>query len=214
MASNARPPDAAAVAVFAKAPVPGTVKTRLSPLLGADEAAALHERLVRHALATAASAGLAELQLWCAPDCGHPFFAQCAAEFGAALHSQAQGDLGERMARAFRFTHGTGRPLVLIGSDCPAITPQVIRAAAKALRDHDAAIAPAEDGGYVLVALSRPLDIFDGIPWGTADVMARTRDALDESDASYVELETLWDIDRPEDYRRLMQDAGWMAETP
>jgi glycosyltransferase A (GT-A) superfamily protein (DUF2064 family) len=117
MKSSARPAEGVRLAVFAKAPVPGEVKTRLAAVLGAEGAAGLHAGLVRHALSTAVMAGAGELELWCAPDETHAFFARCAEESGAVLRRQEGRDLGERMARAFAAAHADGRALVLIGSD-------------------------------------------------------------------------------------------------
>jgi hypothetical protein len=196
------------VAVFAKAPVANAVKSRLVPALGPEGAARLHADLVRRALDTALRAGVGDVELWCAPDSSHPFFADCARDFGVALRSQEGADLGERMARAFGHALGDNAALVLIGSDCPALTPRVIREAAVALAAHDAVIAPAEDGGYVLVGLSRAdPGIFSGVAWGGADVMAETRRRLEEAGCRWKELETLWDIDRPEDYARLAREG-------
>ena len=196
------------VAVFAKAPVPGEVKTRLIPLLGAEDAARLHAELVRHALGVAAAAGAGPVELWCAPDASHPFFARCAAEFGAALRVQRGAGLGERMRAAFDVALDENAALVVIGCDCPALTVAVVREAAAALEAHDAVIAPAEDGGYVLVGLARAhAGIFEGIAWGGPSVMADTRERLERAGATWKELETLWDIDRPEDYARLEREG-------
>ena len=85
MTSGAHPPDPPGIAVFAKAPVPGEVKTRLVATLGAEGAARLHERLVERALATALAARLGPVTLWCAPDQSHAFFRQCAARHGVEL---------------------------------------------------------------------------------------------------------------------------------
>ena len=209
MTSSAPPPDAAGIAVFAKAPVPGEVKTRLAPSLGAEGAAHLHERLVERALATALEARMGPVTLWCAPDETHPFFVRCAQTFGVALKRQQGHDLGERMHAAFA---ASPAPLVLIGSDCPALEPRDLHAAAAALGTHDAAFAPAEDGGYVLVALTRPDPrVFADVPWGTPAVMARTRERLATAGLRWSELPTLWDVDRPEDYARL-QAAGLSLE--
>ena len=191
------------VAVFAKAPIPGEVKTRLVPLLGAEGAARLHAALVRRALATARRARLGPLDLWCAPDERHPFFAQCAADFGATLRRQRGADLGKRMAHAFARSHGAREALLLIGSDCPALSPARLRAAARALEGRDAVLTPAEDGGYVLVALTRAAPIFDGIEWGGPTVMEQTRQCLAAARLRWKEMPKLWDVDRPEDYVRL-----------
>jgi hypothetical protein len=208
MTSSAPRPDRVRIAVFARAPVAGEVKTRLIASLGPEGAAQLHARLVRHALACASAAGVGPVELWCAPDTSHPFFARSAAEFGVSLHAQPGGDLGSRMAHAFRAALGENAALVLIGSDCPALTPEALRSAAAALATHEAVIAPAEDGGYVLVALSRPdPGIFSGIAWGGSDVMAETRVRLERAGIRWKELETFWDIDRPEDYSRLEREG-------
>ena len=188
------------IAVFAKAPVAGAVKTRLIPVLGPDGAARVHAALARHALAAAAQARPKTLQLWCSPGTKHPFFAECAARFGCELHAQRGADLGERMANAF----DGNAPLVLIGTDCPPLTAAHLLRAWQALRTHEAAIVPAEDGGYALIALARPIpQLFSAIAWGEASVMQDTRERLAAVGMRFVELETLWDVDRPEDYRRL-----------
>lgn len=211
MPSNAPRPEETAVAVFARAPVAGSVKTRLAGLLGPDAAASLHAGLVRHALSAAAQSRLGPVELWCTPDERHPFFDRCAADFGAALRRQEGADLGERMRKAFDSARSSPR-LVLIGADCPALDAAHLALAAAALDSHDAVITPAEDGGYVLVGLSRPVaGLFDGVPWGGAAVMARTRERLAAARATWAELPTLWDVDRPEDYVRL-QSEGLLRE--
>lgn len=208
MTSSARPPEAARVAVFAKAPVPGAVKTRLVALLGADGAAGLHAGLVRHALTVATSAAVGPVELWCAPDERHAFFARCADEFGLALHAQRGADLGARMAAAFEHAFAAGASLVLLGSDCPTLGAAHLREALAALASHDAVFAPAEDGGYALVALARPLPaIFEAIDWGTAAVMGQTRAKLAAAGARWKELATVWDVDRPADYERLRREG-------
>jgi rSAM/selenodomain-associated transferase 1 len=203
-------PDAPRIAVFAKAPVAGAVKTRLVPTLGADGAARLHEALALHALATATQVKPSSLELWCAPDAAHPFFAGCAARFGCRLRVQRGADLGARMADAFAHS----APLVLIGTDCPALTASHLVRAWQALAANDAALAPAEDGGYVLIALARAApSLFLDMAWGDAGVMARTRERIAAAGMRCAELETLWDVDRPADYARL-QESGIAMEVP
>jgi len=201
-------PESPRIAVFAKAPVAGEVKTRLVPLLGAERATRLHEDLSRHALATAKQAQPSSLELWCAPDSTHPFFARCADSFGCGLREQAGSDLGERMSNAF----SGSAPLVLIGSDCPALTAAHLNEAWQALSTHDVAIVPAQDGGYVLIALAQAQPaLFETMAWGGRDVMAETRRRISKAGLKCKELESLWDVDRPEDYRRLEQ-TGLAAE--
>ncbi len=208
MTSSAPPPEATRIAVFAKAPVAGEVKTRLAPLLGIEGAAELHARLVMRALATAVEARVGDVELWCAPDERDPFFARCAERFNVRLCRQEGAHLGERMGYAFRRSLASGRPLLAIGSDCPALTPRELRSAAEALATHDAVVAPAEDGGYVLVGLARSVPgVFDDIAWGTSAVMDETRQRLESAGARWKLMPMLWDVDRPEDYVRL-QGAG------
>jgi rSAM/selenodomain-associated transferase 1 len=204
MTSSARRPESVRIAVFAKAPVAGKVKTRLVPVLGPEGAARLHGELLRHALAVARDSGVGPVELWCTPDSSHPFLGRSAADFGATLHVQQGSDLGARMAHAFDAALGDNAALVMIGADCPALTPPLLRRAARLLASHDAVIAPAEDGGYVLVGLAAfAPGIFSGIAWGGTDVMEATRHRLEGAAIRWTEMETLWDIDRPEDYARL-----------
>ncbi|MDB5649427.1 MAG: hypothetical protein JWL62_947 [Hyphomicrobiales bacterium] len=199
-------PDAPCpIAVFARAPVAGAAKTRLIPRLGRQGAADLHARLVRHMLAQATDAGLGAVTLWCSPDAEHPFFAACGVRFGVGLVAQTGGDLGARMHAAFVAAHG---PLLLIGTDCPVLTPALLREAASALADGcDAVFCPAEDGGYGLVGLRAPCTLlFSEMPWGTEHVMAQTRVRLVQAGLSWHETAPVWDVDRPEDVDRL---ANW-----
>ena len=193
-------PDAVLM-VFAKAPIAGEVKTRLIPALGEQAATRLHERLVRHTLATASHAGLCPVQLWCAPDITHPFFAQCQRDFGVSLHAQQGGDLGARMAQAFDTVLQQHPQAVIIGSDCPLLSASDLSSALSALRDgFDAVLGPAQDGGYVLLGLSHTSRaLFDSMPWGTSRVLALTRERLHQLQWRWHELATHWDVDRPQD---------------
>lgn len=199
----------AVVIVFARAPLPGAAKSRLIPLLGAEGAAAFHVRLVEHTLVTACEAAPHRVELHCAPDADHQFFQFCARRHGIDLEAQAGSDLGARMLSAFERALRQHACALLIGSDCPALTTHHVRQAQRVLLDgNDAVFVPCEDGGYALIGLTRADPrLFDGIAWGTADVMAETRVRLRQLGWSWHELETLWDVDRPEDYARLM-DSG------
>jgi glycosyltransferase A (GT-A) superfamily protein (DUF2064 family) len=182
----------AKVIVFARTPRAGAVKTRLIPLLGAQGAARLHARLLRRTLATAREASLGPVELW-------------------TLRQQRGANLGERMLHAFR--HGLRRAerVILIGADCPVLRARDLRQAARWLAGGaDAVFAPAEDGGYALIALRRVSPrLFAGIAWGGALVMAQTRVQLAALGWRWRELPEVWDVDRPEDYRRL-QRAGFL----
>jgi rSAM/selenodomain-associated transferase 1 len=194
------------VIVFAKAPRPGAVKTRLIPALGAAGAARLHERLVDRTLAVAAASGVGPVEL-CGDFTDDPILAACAAAHGATLAEQGAGDLGARMQRAFARTLARAPGAILVGSDCPVLTPVHLRDAGQALAGGDAAIGPAEDGGYVLIGLARVHpSLFEGIAWGGPKVLAQTRARIAALGWRAAELDPLWDVDRPEDLVRLAGD--------
>lgn len=188
------------VIVFAKAPVPGTVKTRLVPALGAEGAAALAQCMLRHTLDQAVSAGLGTVELCAAPDATHPALVDAAAAFGVALAVQGDGDLGARMHRAFERHLAMHDGALLIGTDAPALDAQVLREAARALATHDAVFVPALDGGYALVGLRRAdARCFHGMQWSHAQVMADTRQRLRAAGLRWAELPALADVDEPAD---------------
>jgi uncharacterized protein len=193
------------VLVFAKAPRPGYAKTRLIPVLGPQGAAALQARLIEHTLSTVRQAGFRSVQLYGTP-ADDDFLRCCAARYGADLVPQSEGDLGARMCAALTETLAANRSAILIGTDCPAMTPDDLRRAIRALEHgSDAAFTPTEDGGYALVALRRcDPTLFDGIAWGTPVVMEETRERLRALAWSWQELGLLWDVDTPGDYERLL----------
>jgi rSAM/selenodomain-associated transferase 1 len=184
----------------------GQVKTRLIPALGASAAAELHRQLVARTLRTAVAAGVGPVELWCAPDAQDAFFSACAEEFGVRLRDQGSGDLGTRMARALQTASSDGSPGLLIGSDCPVFDAEYLRDAAAACAGGlDAVFGPAEDGGYVLIGLARApsMQLFENMAWGSGTVMQETRTRLTQLGWRWIELATLWDVDRPEDLPRL-----------
>jgi uncharacterized protein len=195
-----------AVAILAKAPLPGFAKSRLAPALGAARAAALQARLIERAVATAHAANVGPVTLWATPDRDHPAFQTLAALFGVALARQPEGDLGLRMQAALEAAHG---PALVIGTDCPALEPDHLRAAAAALAGGvDAVVVPVEDGGYALIGLREAEPrLFADMPWSTAAVMAETRRRLTRLGLSWREPARLWDVDLPEDLRRLEREG-------
>ena len=195
---------ATAILVFACAPIAGAAKTRLIPALGADGAALLQERMTHRALATAASADIGPVQLWCSPSARHVFFEHCQRGVSVTLHSQNGNSLGERLRFAHDAAFAAYSRILLIGSDCPVLAAEHLVGAARALNDHDAALVPAQDGGYVLLGLSRPCpELFHEIDWGTDRVLAQTIARLQQSNRRHFLAAPLWDVDRPEDLLRL-----------
>ena len=212
MATGRSDAEPVGIAVFARAPVPGQCKTRLIPALGADGAAELHHRMLERTLACARTADVGPVSLWCAPDTTHPAFAALAGP-GVELRLQTGGDLGARMLAAF-VAQPAGRPLLLIGTDCPALTAEHLRACAECLRaGDDAVFLPTEDGGYFLVGLQAPQPaLFDTMPWSTDQVMPETRRRLGRAGLRWREPATLWDINTPDDLARLR--ASGLMEVP
>ena len=186
------------IIIFAKAPVPGEVKTRLIPALGAKGAAELAERMLAATCreAVAAAVGPVELCLSGVP-VGIPA--------GVGVTDQGEGDLGERLWRA---AARADLPLLLIGTDCPGLDRHRLRAAAESLRDHDAFLHPAEDGGYALLGLNRLApSLFADIAWSTDTVARDTVARVTALDWSLHVGETLRDIDEPEDLVHLRHSS-------
>ncbi|NMG02081.1 TIGR04282 family arsenosugar biosynthesis glycosyltransferase [Azoarcus taiwanensis] len=162
------------IIVFAKAPVPGRVKTRLIPALGADGAAALARVMLIRTLDVAISSAVGEVELCMDPAPGAPSWQGITLPPGLSLSPQEQGDLGERMARAV-MRRIDELPVILIGTDCVQISKVLLRDAANALTRADAVMNPCADGGYALFGLNRfDPSLFEGIAWSTASVAART----------------------------------------
>ena len=192
--------NSVAIAIMAKAPVPGLTKTRLIPSIGAHAAAILQERLTERMVATARAAAVGAMTLWCAPDPSHPSFRDLVTRHAVTLKRQPNGDLGARMLAAMA---ASGHSTLVIGTDCPAFTAENLRAAAHALRDADVVLLPAEDGGYVLIGarVAHP-QLFSGIAWGTASVIIETRERIAALGLNCSELPALWDVDTEADLAR------------
>jgi len=192
--------------VFTRYPQPGQAKTRLTPVLGAAGAAELSRRLTAHALAEAALLAQNQavtVQVWYEGG-DERALAAC---FGAATYRRQDGsDLGERMLRSFEaaFADSADSRAVLVGTDCPALSAALLRAAFDALARCDLVLGPARDGGYYLIGLKAAIPaLFQGIAWGTSSVRNQTV-AIAERLGLAVELvAALHDVDRPEDLAQL-----------
>ena len=195
----------ATIAILAKAPIPGLAKTRLIPAIGAHAAAVLQERLIERAVETAIAAAIGRVMLWAAPDIGHPAFVGLVPRFAVTLRRQPEGDLGTRMLAAMTAVNG---PVLVIGTDCPAITGMHLREAAAVLRDGaDGVAIPVEDGGYALIGLAPPIpELLTGVDWGTSGVMRETRRRAASLGLRLVEMAMSWDIDMPDDLDRMERD--------
>lgn len=190
--------------VFARAPIAGRCKTRLIGSYGSRGAAQIHRALTLRTLATARMARPADVELWCEPSSQHAFFLKCRREFGVTLRTQPRGDLGRKMAAALVRTLARGASKVLIvGTDCAALTVADLHAAAVALDHSDVVLQPAEDGGYVLIG-ARKFDAgaLGNIFWSSGLELIQTRRRLGRFRLGSSLLPERWDVDWPIDVRR------------
>ena len=193
------------VVVFGREPVPGRVKTRLAAGIGGPAAARVYAAIIEHTMAAAVASGARVVLSLAAP----PSDAWTRG-FDVRIELQCIGDLGDRMADAFerRFSEGE-EWVIIIGSDCPLITPEHLQAAAEALADRDVVLGPAIDGGYWLVGQRRPgVDLFSDIRWSSHDTLDQTRQRLADVEASWTELEELRDIDTKADLVAALNDPS------
>ncbi len=199
-----------ALIVFAKAPVAGSAKTRLIPALGPDGAARLAERLLAHTLQEALALSVDHLELCVSPTEQHPAFerARNAAPGRLQITEQGDGDLGERMHRAFSRVLCSHARVLLIGTDAPSLNATLLGQAMQALDSHPAVFVPALDGGYALVGLTRAApELFQAMTWSTPQVMDDTRTRAQRIGMPWVELPPVADIDEPADLVHLPE--GW-----
>lgn len=206
-----------ALLVFTRYPTAGRAKTRLIPQLGAEGAAQLHRYLTEQTLVTArqgqgtygihiyTSGGRpADWRAWLGPDLGY--------------RPQVAGDLGRRLHQGIRQALGAGaQQVVVIGTDCPDLTPDLLAQAFEALQRADLVLGPAVDGGYYLLGLraDHP-ELFTGVAWGTNQVLPQTLTQAAALGLTVVQLPQLADIDRPEDVCHWERGAGrpmaWLRE--
>ncbi|MEQ8541484.1 MAG: TIGR04282 family arsenosugar biosynthesis glycosyltransferase [Coleofasciculus sp. D1-CHI-01] len=191
--------------IFTRYPEPGKTKTRMIPALGEEGAANLQRQMTENTLAKAK-----KLQAF------HPVSVEIhfaggnqplmQAWLGADMiyHQQSEGDLGERMASAFEKSFAAGMTgVVIIGTDCPDLNPQIMAEVFKLLKTHDLVLGPAQDGGYYLIGLRRLIpELFVGIHWGTWQVRQQTVEIADNLGLAIAFAPMLHDIDRPEDLSR------------
>lgn len=199
-----------ALIVFAKAPVAGLAKTRLIPALGPDGAARLAERLLTHTLQQALALSVDHLELCVSPTDQHPAFERARNAAPGRLHitQQGDGDLGERMHRAFSRVLYSHARVLLIGTDAPSLNATFLGQAMQALDSYPAVFVPALDGGYALVGLTRPApELFHAMTWSTPQVMDDTRTRAQRIGLPWFELPPVADIDEPADLVHLPE--GW-----
>jgi rSAM/selenodomain-associated transferase 1 len=198
-----------ALIVFARAPEPGYVKTRLAAELGAEEALSVYRRLAERVVAAVHAAGSYSVTVAYTPPGAEPLMRRWLGT-SVALRPQSDGDLGERMATAVAdaFSAGAER-VVVIGTDCPEVSADVVEEAFTRLDAADVVLGPASDGGYYLIGMSRlHRALFDDVPWSSADTLRATLERARAHGLSIALLEQRRDIDTAADWRT------WLASLP
>ena len=180
------------IALFARAPIEGQVKTRLSPALPARLAATLYGGMLADALDTLARTAADERLV---------YWSGAAGEVPFDVHSrmQAQGDLGARLAAAFDdLVFAPGDHALVVGSDVPGLTPEHIASAYAVLDRHDVVLGPSRDGGFWCVGLTwKDPELFRDIPWGTSEVLFRTAQRAHADNRRVAYADWLDDLDAP-----------------
>ncbi len=196
----------ARVLVMAKAPVPGTVKTRLR--LPSEDAARLQEALIRDTTARARSL-FADVSVAGAPPDRLELIEPLLPD-GVELFAQINGDLGEKMlAAARRLFEASPEPVLVLGTDVPTLPVDFLLEAAGALEAHDAAVVPSVDGGYVLLGLRKPhAALFTGVEWSTEAVYEQTLAQAGKAGLSVHRQGPWYDVDTPEDLLRLRKELA------
>ncbi len=206
-----------AYVVFAKEPKPGEVKTRLTPPLTPEQAAAVYEGFVDDVCATVAHASAkTDRRVLAAPGGAGPKLAAVAKRHGFETAAQEGADLGARMKHALAAELARGaKSVVLVGSDSPTLPAKEVANAAKLAASAGAVIGPAGDGGYWLVACAGKVpDLFDGIPWSTRDVLAATLTRAKATKTRLALLPFWYDVDTVEDLRLLAAHAAHLDAAP
>jgi hypothetical protein len=201
----------AALVIFAKAPIPGQVQTRLCPPLTPDEAASLQGSLVLDMVERSRQVER-RLDRWlaCAPSQAHTFFKIMEERHGIRCLDQIGEDVGARMANTFEGLFARGyRKVVMVGTDIPSLQPSSFLEPLPLLADHDLVLGPALDGGYYLIAMTKPIpELFEGIPWSTDQVRLLTLKKAESLGLKVAQLATCRDLDTVEDLLAFAQEAG------
>ncbi len=203
------------ILIFTKAPEPGQVKTRLQSHLDPVACANLHKILTTNTLSVACQSQLASVELWITPSFKHPFFKDCQRRFPINCNIQTGTNLGARMHLALKQSLTQCKSVIIIGTDCPTMSIAYLRKAFEILETgKDIVLGPAKDGGYVLLGAQRShRDLFSDIAWGSNQVLAQTQTALNHLGWSYAIMNSLQDIDRPEDLSSLGIDIHSVSQT-
>ncbi|MEZ4460354.1 MAG: TIGR04282 family arsenosugar biosynthesis glycosyltransferase [bacterium] len=182
------------VVVFAKSPIPGTVKTRLAATIGYEAAARAHQAFIADTVAMIGSLDVRGVLAW-AGDKDHVGF-DCARQAGFDFVAQPEGDLGQRMFSLLQDRLEMGGPILFVGTDSPTLPSQWIADAVASLESSDVVVGPSFDGGYVLIGLNAPHhEPFREITWSTPRVFAETLARCRDSGLECAVLPFWYDVD-------------------
>ncbi|OQW97999.1 MAG: hypothetical protein BWK74_05545 [Desulfobacteraceae bacterium A6] len=189
--------------VFAREPVPGLVKTRLAKDVGIAAAAALYDLMLRHVVNSVISPQY-DIVFSKTPESGGACFESIAP--GAIVRDQPEGDIGEKMSGVFRAEFARGyKRICIIGTDCPGISSSGILRAFELLGNIELVLGPSSDGGYHLIGMSVfHQELFEGIAWGTDEVLSGTLGIARSLGIDYGCLEVRTDIDKIADLEAYM----------
>ena len=205
--------DGTSLNIFAKAPVLGTVKTRMSPPLSPAQCLRLHEALLNHTLARMRPliASGVEARLYLTGTLQEALEQAGRMEAGGfGVDVQQGAHLGERLSHALTTRFGQGySKVIFVGTDCPGLGSQTVRDAIRALNRQEVVIGPARDGGYYLIGFSASLpEILRGIPWGTPAVYETTLDRLRRREVRWKSLDPQADLDTFGDLKQFCRRAS------
>ncbi|WP_455245649.1 TIGR04282 family arsenosugar biosynthesis glycosyltransferase [Petrachloros mirabilis] len=210
-----------ALVIFAKAPTPGQVKTRLCPPLTPDEAATLHgsfvlDTLERTKVATVRLKLPVDRYLACAPSSALTFFKIMEERQGVNLIDQEGEDLGIRMHRAFETMFARGyRQVLIVGTDVPSLPLDHYKQAVDLLEKYDVVFGPALDGGYYMIGLKKPVpELFKKISWSTDQVLAESCEKSKSLGLSVGLIPEWRDVDSIDDLQSLIEASAIDAKKP
>lgn len=194
---------------FAKLPELGKVKTRLASKLGNNGCLELHKKLVGYVNQTLLTGPVFHMLAFNKLEDSD--WLKLYATHTPVMLQQGDG-LGARMKHAITWGLTRANKVIIVGSDCPVLSHGDIEQVVTSLERHDHCFIPAEDGGYVLIAATEVFDpIFQNMPWGTDKVLKITQQKLIAGNKQVEYLSSLWDVDRPEDYERLIKVLPHLA---
>ena len=203
--------------LFTRYPEPGKTKTRLIRVLGPHGAADLQKQMTEHVLArTTGFVDERGVDLEVRYEGGNRGLVEKWLGSHISYRSQGRGDVGTRMAQAFSQAFNQGKKrVVIVGSDCPGINEATVRTAFDLLDQFDLVLGPANDGGYYLIGLRQEKpQLFEDVPWGTAEVGASTLEIANRLGLRWVKVEPLDDVDREEDIEVWEREATRKEASP